>query len=261
MEGADPQSIARFKELCLDATLKVAAGRTGYGILCDGGVGAEALFAAAGTGLWIARPAEAPSSRPLRMNEEVGPDCGGLAEWPLAHVVKVLFQAHPDDPAELWQAQLATLERLFRAARRNRLELLVEPVFGKLGPASDRAPAAVIGRIYDAGIFPDWWKLEPYATASAWRAATATIAERDPQVRGVLVLGRDAPVAELEESFTLAAAEPMVKGFAVGRTIFGDVARAYFAGQLSEAEATAGLAGRYNNLCALWDAARAGASQ
>lgn len=256
MAGADPEKIARFKALCLDAALKVAAGRPGYGILCDGGVGAETLFRAAGTGLWIARPAEAPASRPLAMNEEVGPDCGGLAEWPLEHVVKVLLQAHPDDADALWDEQLATLSRLFHAARRNRLELLVEPVFGTLGPVEDDTAARVVARIYDAGIFPDWWKLEPYAMAAAWRAATAAIAGRDPNVRGVLVLGRDASVDALGESFALAAAEPLVKGFAVGRTIFGEVARAFFAGELSEAEAVAGLAGRYNNLCALWDASR-----
>jgi len=260
MDGADPRKIAAFKALCLDAVLKVAGGRPGYGILCDGGVGAETLFRAAGTGLWIARPAEAPSSRPLVLDEDVGPDAGGLSEWPLEHVVKVLFQAHPDDPDALWEAQLATLARLFRAARRNRLELLVEPVFGKLGRSGEDTAARVIHRIYDAGVFPDWWKLEPYASAAEWRTASAAIEARDPRVRGILVLGRDAPLSELEASFALAAAEPLVKGFAVGRTIFGDVARAFFAGALTGDEAVVGLAGRYHNLCALWDAARKGAA-
>ena len=41
----------------------------------------------------------------------------------------------------------------------------------------------------------------------------------------VLVLGLDAPEAELAASFEVAARHPQVKGFAVGRTIFGAVAR------------------------------------
>ena len=33
--GADPAHIGRFKELCLEAVLEVAAGRAGFGVLCD----------------------------------------------------------------------------------------------------------------------------------------------------------------------------------------------------------------------------------
>ena len=173
-------------------------------------------------------------------------------------MVKVLFQAHPDDPHTLWDDQLATLARLFRAARRNRLELLVEPVFGKLGPTDDTTPARVIERIYEAGVFPDWWKLEPYESRAAWQGACAAIADRDPRVRGVLVLGRDAPVDALEASFALAAREPMVKGFAVGRTIFGDAARAFFAGRIDAEAARDEMTERFRTLCAAWDNARQG---
>ena len=43
--------------------------------------------------------------------------------------------------------------------------------------------------------------------------------------RGIVVLGLDAPEAELAASFETAAGFDLVKGFAVGRTIFGDAAR------------------------------------
>ncbi len=49
-----------------------------------------------------------------------------------------------------------------------------------------------------------------------------------------MVLGLDAPQAELEESFALAAGFDLVKGFAVGRTIFGDAARKWLAGQITD---------------------------
>ena len=94
--GADPARIPAFKTLCLAAARRVQAGRPGYGILSDGRLGEAALFAAAGTGLWIGRPVELPGSRPLEL--EIGPDYGtGLAEWPADHVVKVLCFCHPDD--------------------------------------------------------------------------------------------------------------------------------------------------------------------
>lgn len=39
MAGATPQAIGRFKALCLEAALRVAGGRPGYGVLCDGRLG------------------------------------------------------------------------------------------------------------------------------------------------------------------------------------------------------------------------------
>ena len=72
-----------------------------------------------------------------------------------------------------------------------------------------------------------------------------------------MVLGLDAPEAELAASFALAAKQPLVKGFAVGRTIFGDAARAWMKGEMSDAEAVEMMAGRYAQLCDIWDRVRA----
>jgi 5-dehydro-2-deoxygluconokinase len=257
MPGATPAKIGAFKELCLRAALEVADGQPGHGILCDGRLGRRALHAAAGTGLWVGRPVEAPGSRPLRLEPELGPDLGGLAEWPLAQVVKVLCFCHPDDDAALWAGQIDTLTRLAAAARRNRLELLVEVIPSKVGTVDAATTPAIIGRIHDAGIFPDWWKLEPFRDAASWTAAADAVRARDPHCRGIVVLGLDAPEAALAESFALAAAEPLVKGFAVGRTIFADAARGWLAGTLGDADAVALMAGRYGRLCDLWDRARA----
>ena len=174
---------------------RVADGRPGYGILCDGRLGREALYRAAGTGLWIGRPVEWPGSRPLTLEPEIGPDCGGLSEWPADHVVKCLCFCHPDDDAATWADQIATVSRLFAAARRNRLEFLLEVIPSKVGPVDDDTTATIIQRFYDAGIYPDWWKLEPFRTDAAWARACAAINRNDPNTRGVVVLGLDAPAA------------------------------------------------------------------
>ncbi len=254
--GADAARIGAFKNLCLDAALQVAGGRPGHGILCDGRLGRQALYRAAGTGLWIGRPAEWPGSRPLTLEPELGPDCGGLGEWPLEHVVKVLCFYHPDDDAATRAAQEETVQRLFTAARRNRLEFLLEIIPSKVGPVADDTSARVIQRFYDLGVFPDWWKLEPFATDAAWAAACAAITRNDPHTRGVVVLGLDAPEAELAAALALAARHPLVKGFAVGRTIFAEAARGWLSGALDDADAVALMATNYGNLCRIWDRAR-----
>jgi 5-dehydro-2-deoxygluconokinase len=256
MEGATPARIGAFKQLCLKAALQVADGRPGYGILCDSRLGRDALYGAAGTGLWIGRPVEWPGSRPLVLEPEIGPDFGGLMEWPLQHVVKVLCFCHPGDDPETQARQEDTILRLFHACRRNRLELLLELIPSKVGPVTDQTSAELIQRFYDLGIYPDWWKLEPFATDAAWTAACAAIRRNDPHVRGIVVLGLDAAEAELAAALRLAARHDLVKGFAIGRTIFADAARAWLKGEMTDAAAVAQMSERYARLSALWDRAR-----
>jgi len=254
--GVDDAKIGEFKRLCLDAALQVSGGSGGYGILCDGRLGRDALYRAAGSGLWIGRPTEWPGSRPLELEPDLGADCGGLVEWPVEHVVKLLCFYHPDDTADMKAEQEATVKRLFTAARRNRLEFLLEVIPSKAGPVDDGTTARVIQRFYDIGVYPDWWKLEPMKTEAAWANACEAITRNDPYTRGIVVLGLDAPAEELESSLAIAAGFELVKGFAVGRTIFGDAARKWLNGKISDEEAIAEMVARYKNLCDVWDKVR-----
>ncbi|GAA5627888.1 5-dehydro-2-deoxygluconokinase [Brucella sp. NBRC 12953] len=254
--GATDEKIGEFKELCLKAALEVSGGENGYGILCDGRLGRDALHRAAGSGLWIGRPTEWPGSRPLELEPELGPDCGGLVEWPVENVVKLLCFYHPDDSDDVKAQQEATVKRLFTAARRNRLEFLLEIIPSKVAPVDDMSTAKVIERFYEIGVYPDWWKLEPLKTTEAWRNACEAITRNDPHTRGIVVLGLDAPAEELEASLKVAADFDLVKGFAIGRTILGDVARQWLANKLSDAEAITEMAKRYRGFCDLWDRLR-----
>lgn len=245
-----------FKELCLDAALLVQNGRSGYGILCDNRIGRSALHRASGSGLWVGRPCEWPGSRPLELEPELGPDDGALAEWGRDNVVKVLCFCHPTDAADIRGQQEATVKRLFTAARRNRLEFLLEIIPSKVGPIDDATSATLIHQFYAAGIFPDWWKLEPTLTETGWRNAIAAIEAHDAHTRGIVVLGLDAPETELAASFRTAAQFALVKGFAIGRTIFGDVAQSWFDGKIGDEAAVAEMAERYARLCNVWDKAR-----
>ncbi|TMV53857.1 DUF2090 domain-containing protein, partial [Thioclava sp. BHET1] len=219
MEGYNPARGGAFKALCLAAARQVQAGRPGYGILCDNRIGRAALHAASGSGLWIGRPAEWPGSRPIALEPELGSDCGGLTQWAREDVVKLLVFCHPDDDAATRQQQEAEVVKLFTAARRNGLEFLVEIIPSKVGPVTAETTATLIAQFYAAGIYPDWWKLEPMSDAAGWARAVATIEAHDRHTRGIVVLGLDASEAELAASFERAAAFPLVKGFAVGRTI------------------------------------------
>ena len=256
MRGATAEKIGEFKRLCLQAALQVAGDKKGFGILCDSRLGQEALFTAAETGLWVGRPAEWPGSRPLEIEPDLGADFGRLSEWPRDQVVKVLCFCHPNDDHGLWKQQIQTVKRLFEACRRNQLEFLLEVISSKAGEIDDMTTALVIQRFYDESIFPDWWKLEPLLTAAAWRNVMDAIERNDAHTRGIVVLGLGETKEKLAQSFSIAATYPLVKGFAVGRTIFADVAQQWFLGAKTDAKAIDEMAKNFQKLCGIWDKAR-----
>lgn len=255
LEGATNEKIGQFKLLCLDAANRVAQGQPGYGLLCDDRLGRDALYRAVDTPLWIGRPVEWPGSRPLTLEPGIGPDYGGLSEWPRDQVVKVLCFCHPDDDEATWADHEATIVRLFQACRRNRLEFLLEVIPSKVAAVNDTTTAQIIERFYAAGVYPDWWKLEPMTTPEAWQQAIDAIERHDRNTRGIVVLGLGESEEKLAESFDIAARYPLVKGFAVGRTIFADSASRWMRGELSDKDAIATMADNYRRLCTLWDEA------
>jgi 5-dehydro-2-deoxygluconokinase len=115
----------------------------------------------------------------------------------------------------------------------------------------------VVERVYRLGIKPDWWKLEPQASEDAWLRIEDAITKGDPYCRGVVMLGLDAPEAELRQAFAVASGVGIVRGFAIGRTIFADPAERWLAGRLVDEEAVAEMGARFRRLCDAWDQAAA----
>ncbi|MGO8038397.1 bifunctional 5-dehydro-2-deoxygluconokinase/5-dehydro-2-deoxyphosphogluconate aldolase [Rhizobium leguminosarum] len=250
--GVGHEKIVAFKRLAVAAAARVSNGRDGYGMLIDERFGRDAFFDAATKNFsWIGRPVELPGSKPLRF--EFSQDIGSqLVEWPLNHCIKCLCFYHPDDPAELKTEQQEKLRTLFEASRKVGRELLVEIIAGKNGPLTDDTIATALEELYALGIKPDWWKLEPQASREAWKKIDAVIAKNDPWCRGIVLLGLEAPADELISCFEATLAAPSVKGFAVGRTIFADPARAWLSGEVNDEEAIADMAGRFRQLTEAW---------
>jgi len=119
-------------------------------------------------------------------------------------------------------------------------------------PSDDHTMARAMAQIYAAGIWPDWWKLQPPADAAAWQRISDVITEHDPHCRGVLLLGLEASEADLSLGFRAAAGQPLCKGFAIGRSIFADAAAGWFAGTLDDAGVIDQVATRYKRLIRLW---------
>ncbi len=72
----------------------------------------------------------------------------------------------------------------------------------------------------------------------------------------MVLLGLDASEDALDQAFQTAASDPIVKGFAVGRTIFAEPADAWLRGQLDDAGAIAEMAKRFARLTDAWKKAK-----
>jgi 5-dehydro-2-deoxygluconokinase len=251
----DRERIAKFKTLGLRALHAAARQDSRFGVLLDGGYGFDALSEAADLPYWTGRPIEVPKSRPLEF-EGSADVATEISTWPLNHVVKCLVTYHPDDAADLRGRQDRQLQRLFDACRKTNHELLLEVIPPREMPVDSQTTARALSRIYALEVRPDWWKLPPSGNAASWQAIQDTIAHEDPLCRGVLLLGLAAPEAELIASFAAAAPFGIVKGFAIGRTIFHDVAGAWFAGSLSDGDACEAMFAKFSSLANAWQSAR-----
>lgn len=256
--GADETRISVLKGLFVEAVAQTEKERGlegKIGVLIDGRYGQDALNAATGRGWWIGRPVELPGSMPLVFDQ--GRSIGTtLIDWPREQVAKCLVHYHPDHPHESRLEQEAQIRALYDACQASGHELLLEIIVPKNGPAvTDDTALRSLKRLYNLGIYPEWWKLEPMS-AQQWKAVDALIAERDPACRGVVLLGLSAAVDQLSEGFRAAAASTTCKGFTVGRTIFHEPSHAWLAGSIDDKELIARVRKTFETLIDAWRATR-----
>jgi 5-dehydro-2-deoxygluconokinase len=261
--GASEARIEKLKGLFVEAVAQTEAalGLSGrIGVLIDDRYGQDALNAATGRGWWIGRPVELPGSVPLEFDH--GRSIGtALINWPQEHVVKCLVHYHPDDPVEQRIEQEAQLRALYDATQASGHELLLEVIPPKRAdlPTEPDTVFRALKRLYNIGIYPEWWKLAPL-DAAQWQAVDALIAERDPHCRGVVLLGLSAPVEQLIEGFEAAASSQRCRGFTVGRTIHHEPSRAWLAGEIGDAELIASVRKTFETLIGAWRKAKSGSA-
>jgi 5-dehydro-2-deoxygluconokinase len=244
--------LENLKKLIYQAFLKVASGRIDAGILVDDVYGKSILEAASGSSTWIGRALDIPRSHPLMLmgNDELW---GYLRTWPTDHVAKVLAYAHPTDAETMWRAQVAELMRLQTVCSTEGREYLLElqPSPGKTLAVAD--VSNLMDRFYSEGLQPNWWKLPPARTAEVWTRAGDVIRSHDAFCRGMLVLGQTSTPEELKLAFDACAAEPLCRGFAVGRSVFLEASKTWLLDRATDASLVDEVAERFQWFITTWE--------
>lgn len=224
------------------------------GVLIDDRYGADALDEATGRGWWIGRPVELPGSNPLHF--DWGRSIGShLISWPKEHVIKCLVQLHPDDHVENRLEQEAQLKALYDAAQVSGHELLLEIIPSKALASDADTVYRAVKRLYNIGIYPEWWKLE-HLDPAQWAKIDELVRQRDPYCRGVVLLGLHASIEDLAASFDAARDSTSCRGFLIGRTIFHEPSRRWLAGELDDAGVIAALRTNFETLIHTWQRSR-----
>jgi myo-inositol catabolism protein IolC len=219
--------------------------RAEAGGLVDATFGEVAIDRLRTAGVRFAVPVEASGERELRFEH---------ADWrerlDATHPTwaKVLVRYNPSGDAAMNGRQRDRLLDLQTVARAIRvgflLELLVPPEPAQRAEDYDVAtrPGLVvraIDQLHEAGVRPDLWKIEGLER----REDCATVAEQ--AAAPCVVLGRGADADAVER--WLRAGAGIFDGFAIGRSIWWDPARAYVDGSADRDATVVAIAERYGH--------------
>ena len=243
------------------------------GVLVDEELGAEVARRAKGDGFVLAMPIEKSGTQLFELE---------YADHYAEHVdtfdpdfFKVLVRFNPDDEAATRETQIQRLAEVSAWAtasgRRWLFELLIPGTSEQLAKSEDQLnydrevrPGLTVEAIKsfnEGGVHPTIWKLEGYETTLGAQAVLRTVAAETAWPAECIVLGRNAPLQQVEHWIDVAAPLPGFAGFAVGRSIWEDALKGLLAGNIERSHAVGVIADRYRRLIEEYcEARRPGAS-
>ncbi len=175
---------------------------------------------------------------------------------------KVLVRYNPDDDPHTRHTQIERLAKVSSwahgAGRRWLFELLVPPTREQLARYDDQyhfdafarpgLTAATIAAFTSRGVRPTIWKLEGYETTEGAQEVLDAVVHAGEPVAECIVLGRNAPLSQVEHWIDVAAPLTGYVGFAVGRTIWEAPLQSTLRGHSSRDDAVKAIGRNYRKL-------------
>ena len=243
--------IPHLKSIIYEAFQKVTPpSGISTGVLLDDTYGQDNLNDLTGNDFWIARPVELPGSYPIEFEGEMSIG-SRLASWPTEHIIKCLVFYHPLDSEELKKAQLDKVLSLYNSCASTGHELLLEIILPPQQDKNGKYIADSVREFYEYGIYPDWWKLEPQSKET-WQELERLIISNDPHCRGIVILGLNKPIESFKQEFSSNKDCSLVKGFAIGRTVFYQPLLDYLEKKIDKDTCVRQIAANYEVLIDFW---------
>jgi myo-inositol catabolism protein IolC len=238
------------------------------GVLVDEELGADVARRAKADGFVLAMPIEKSGTELFEL--EYGDQFPEHVEAFDPDFSKVLVRYNPADGPDQRATQIERLAQVStwaeRTGRRWLFELLVPPTREQLAHSEDQfhfdrdvRPALTvetIGSFNDGGVHPTVWKLEGYETTEGAEQVLRAVAAETAFPAECIVLGRNAPMEQVEHWIDVAAPLPGFAGFAVGRSIWEEALQDLIAGRIERKQAVTVIADRYRRLIDSYGTAR-----
>ena len=230
------------------------------GVLVDEELGADVARRAKADGFVLAMPIEKSGTELFEL--EYGEHFPEHVDTFDPDFSKVLVRYNPADEPDQRATQIKRLAQVSSWAERTRrrwlFELLVPPTREQLAHSEDQfhfdrdvRPALTvetIGSFNDGGVHPTVWKLEGYETTEGAEQVLRAVAAETAFPAECIVLGRNAPMEQVEHWIDVAAPLPGFAGFAVGRSIWEAALQDLIAGRIERKQAVSVIADRYRRL-------------
>jgi myo-inositol catabolism protein IolC len=255
------ETVKKLKRLIYQGFLRavtLGVPKTDAGILVDETFGAEILLEAREAGFATCLPIEKSGQDEFEL--EYAQD---FAEHITAFeptFVKALIRYNPEGDAALNERQAVRLKSVTEFCHSHGYKFLLEV----LVPARPEQLEAVHGdkaeydkkirpqltvrliqELQAAGVDPDVWKLEGFDAETDYRSITQQIKSGDRNGVGLIILGRDADEAQVDQWLAAGRPVPGVTGFAVGRTIFREPLEQFLTGERSADQVSDVVAERF----------------
>ena len=238
------------------------------GVLVDEQLGAEVARQAKTDGFVLAMPIEKSGTKLFEL--EYGDQYPEHVEAFEPDFFKVLVRYNPADAPDDRAVQIERLAEVSTWAtgskRRWLFELLVPATREQLAQSEDQfhfdrdvrpnLTAETIASFNDGGVHPTIWKLEGYETTKGAIRVLRVVAADTTFPAECIVLGRNAPMEQVEHWIDVGAPLPGFAGFAVGRSIWEAALQDLIAGHIERHEAVSVIAGRYRRLIEAYCTAR-----
>jgi myo-inositol catabolism protein IolC len=244
------------------ACLAVADGLTaGHpGVLVDEDLGADVARRAKADGFVLAMPVEKSGTE--LFVPEYGDRYPEHVEAFDPDFFKVLVRYNPADAPEVREVQIERLAAVSTWAavtgRRWLFELLVPPTREQLARSEDQfhfdrdmrpeLTTETIASFSEGGVHPTIWKLEGYETTDGARRVLGAVAAHEVAPTECIILGRNAPMDQVEHWIDVGAPLSGYAGFAVGRSIWETALEDLIAGRIERQQAANVIGDRYRTL-------------
>ncbi len=262
------ERISHFKEVIYKGfkmAVQTEVPKEAAAVLVDEFFGQAVLEDASRRGYKFCLPVE--KSGQTEFNFEYGDDFAEHIGKFKPDIVKALVRYNPASQPELNQRQQTRLQQLSRFCQAQKyplmLEVLVPATLAQLNQVrgdTERYDIEVrpslmlqmIGELYQAGIETNIWKLEGLDDVKQYQLLVEHVQAGGRSGRGVVILGREATMQQVESWFAAGAKVKGVIGFAVGRTIFEESIEQLINGYVDEIGAIQEIAERYIRLYKLF---------